>query len=92
MLKALCDRLPEKPDLYLDEMAVFLWDELYMQVTGCSISRALTSIGWLTSAWQKPKERNQGWRDSYIQEYSTGVAKYYCSSKVRSPVGYIKRN
>jgi hypothetical protein len=27
MLEALCDRLLEKPDLYVDEMAVFLWDE-----------------------------------------------------------------
>lgn len=27
MLEALCDHLLEKPDLYLDEMAIFLWDE-----------------------------------------------------------------
>jgi predicted transcriptional regulator len=27
MLEALCDHLIEKPALYLDEMAVFLWDE-----------------------------------------------------------------
>jgi hypothetical protein len=27
MIKALCDHLSEKPGLYLDEMAVFLWDE-----------------------------------------------------------------
>lgn len=27
MLEALCERLLEKPDLYQDEMVVFLWDE-----------------------------------------------------------------
>lgn len=27
MINALCDHLSEKPGLYLDEMAVFLWDE-----------------------------------------------------------------
>jgi hypothetical protein len=27
MLEALCDHLLEKPGLYLDEMALFLWDE-----------------------------------------------------------------
>jgi hypothetical protein len=27
MLEALCDHLIEKPGLYVDEMAIFLWDE-----------------------------------------------------------------
>jgi hypothetical protein len=27
MLEALCDHLLEKPTLYLDEIAIFLWDE-----------------------------------------------------------------
>ena len=27
MLEVLCDHLVEKPGLYLDEMAIFLWDE-----------------------------------------------------------------
>ncbi|KAJ5858067.1 hypothetical protein N7455_008961 [Penicillium solitum] len=27
MIEALCDRLLEKPGLYVDEMAIFLWDE-----------------------------------------------------------------
>jgi hypothetical protein len=27
MIGSLCDHLSEKPGLYLDEMAVFLWDE-----------------------------------------------------------------
>lgn len=32
MIKALCDYLLEKPHLYLDEMAVFLWDEFKAEV------------------------------------------------------------
>jgi transposase len=46
MLEALCDHLFEKPALYLDEMAVFLWDEFALQATKWSISRALKSKGW----------------------------------------------
>jgi hypothetical protein len=30
MLEALYDRLLEKPRLYVDEMALFLWDEFYI--------------------------------------------------------------
>ena len=46
MLEALCDHLLEKPTLYLDEMAIFLWDEFALQATKSSISRALASKGW----------------------------------------------
>jgi len=71
MLEALCDHLLEKPSLYLDEMAVFLWDEFQIYVTTCSISRALTSIGWSKkTVRQKAKERNQDLRDSYVHYLS----------------------
>lgn len=30
MLEAVCDHLLEKPGLYVDEMALFLWDEFYI--------------------------------------------------------------
>jgi hypothetical protein len=43
MLEALCDHLLEKPGLYLDEMALFLWDEFGTSVTVSSIRRALVS-------------------------------------------------
>ena len=33
MIEALCDHLFEKPGLYLDEMAVFLWDEFQTLIT-----------------------------------------------------------
>jgi hypothetical protein len=50
MLEALCDHLPGKPGLYLEEMAVFLWDEFEVHVSTFSISRTLKDIGWLKKA------------------------------------------
>jgi hypothetical protein len=44
MLAALCDRLLEKPGLFRDEMAVFLYDEFDVLVSVSSIGRALASI------------------------------------------------
>jgi hypothetical protein len=46
MLAALRDHLLEKPGLYRDEMAVFLYDEFDVLVSVSSISQALTSIKW----------------------------------------------
>lgn len=43
MLESLCDHLLEKPDLYLDEMAEFLFDEFKVVVSSYTISRALRS-------------------------------------------------
>jgi hypothetical protein len=45
MAEALCHHLLEKPGLYLDEMAVFLWDEFQEMVTTSSIRRALVAKG-----------------------------------------------
>ena len=67
MLEALCDYLLEKPTLYLDEMAIFLWDEFAIQATKSSISRALTSKGWSKkTARVKARERNLDLRDEYL--------------------------
>jgi transposase len=44
MIEALCDHLSEKSGLYLDEMAVFLWDELHTLATTSSIRRALERL------------------------------------------------
>ena len=41
MIDALCDHFSEKPGLYLDEMAVFLWDEFRTMITISSTKRAL---------------------------------------------------
>lgn len=71
MVKALCDHLLEKPYLYLDEMAIFLWDEFQVQVTTCSISRALKREGWSKkTAKQKAIERNADLRDAYVHYLS----------------------
>lgn len=71
MLEALCDHLKEKPTLYQDEMAVFLWDEFGKHVTIQSISRALASVGWSKkAARQVAKEQNADLRDYYLHSLS----------------------
>lgn len=46
MIEAHCEHLSEKPDLYLDEMAVSLWDEFRTLITTSSIKRAVLAKGW----------------------------------------------
>jgi transposase len=71
MLAALCDRLIEKPGLYRDEMAVFLYDEFGVLVSLSSISRALASIKWTKKATQRiANERNADLRDFYLHKLS----------------------
>ena len=71
MLEALREHLLEKPGLYQDEMAEFLWDEFGVLVTRFSISRALVSIGWSKkAARQVAKERNADLRDMYLRNLS----------------------
>jgi transposase len=71
MLEALCDHLLEKPGLYLDEMAVFLWDKFGLPITNSSISRALSSISWSKKTIQRrAKEQNPDLRDEYIHDIS----------------------
>lgn len=72
MLEALCEHLMEKPTLYQDEMALFLWDEFGKHVTIQSISRALASVGWSKkAARQIAKERNADLRDFYLHNLSS---------------------
>lgn len=72
MLDALREHLLEKPDLYLDEMAVFLWDEFSILVTTASIiRRALISVGWPKKAAQRiAQECNADLRDYYLHNLS----------------------
>jgi hypothetical protein len=71
MLNALCEHLLEKPDLYLDEMVVFLWDEFEVLVTTSMVSRALTSIRWSKKVARRvAKERNPDLRDLYLHNLS----------------------
>jgi hypothetical protein len=45
ILEALREYLLSKPDRYLDELAILLWDDFDVLVITMSISRALASIG-----------------------------------------------
>lgn len=72
MPEALCDHLLEKPGLYLDEMAIFLWDEFHILATTSSIRRALVSKGWSKKAdQQKAKEQNAELREFYLHNLSS---------------------
>jgi transposase len=59
MLEALCEHLLEKPELYLEEMALFLWDEFEVLVSTSSITRALKSKCWSKKAARRvAREQN----------------------------------
>jgi transposase len=67
MLDALRERLLEKPGLYLEEMALFLWDEFGVLVSTHSISRTLRAVGWSKKvARQIAREQNAELRDFYL--------------------------
>lgn len=71
MLEVLKEHLLEKPELYLEEMAVFLWDEFEVLVSPSSISRALRSSNWSKkTARRVAKERNPDLRDLYLHNLS----------------------
>lgn len=66
ILDALCEYLLEKPDLYRDEMVLFMLDEFDIQVTPSSIGRALKSRGWTKKTIRRiVKGRNPNLRDIY---------------------------
>lgn len=72
MLEALCEHLLEKPNLYQDEMVVFLWDEFRVLVTIYSVGRALASVGWSKKASRQiARERNAELRDYYLHTISS---------------------
>lgn len=71
MLDALLKLLLEEPDLYLDELVVYLWDEFEVLVQAATISRALTSIGRSKKiARQVARERNADLIGFYLHNLS----------------------
>ena len=71
MMEALCEHLYAKPSLYLDEMAVFLWDEFLVLVTTSSIRRALIAEGWSKkTARRQAREQNADLRECYLHNIS----------------------
>ena len=72
MLEALREHLLEKPDRYLDELAIFLWDDFEAVVTASTISRALKSAGWSKKACRRVASgRNANLRDFYLHNLSS---------------------
>jgi len=60
-----------KPDQYLDEMAVILWDEFEAWVSESTISRSLRAAGWSRKiARRVAHERNADLRDTYFHNLS----------------------
>jgi hypothetical protein len=71
MLSTLLEQLIEKPELYQDEMAIFLYNEFDVVVTTPTISRALALAGWSRKAVRRvAKERNVDLRDFYLHNLS----------------------
>jgi transposase len=70
-LDALCEHLLEKPELYRDEMVLFLLDEFKAHITTSSIGRALASIGWTKKTIRRvAKGLNADLRDLYLHNTS----------------------
>lgn len=71
VLDALLDRLLVKPDLYLDEMADFEWDEFELKVSEDSVRRSLKAYGWSKKKTQRVAcERDLDLREACLRELS----------------------
>lgn len=71
MLDALCEHLLEKPELYQEEMVLFLLDEFKVNVTTFSVARALKSKGWTKKTIRRiARGRNTDLRDLYAYNTS----------------------
>lgn len=92
ILDALCEYLLEKPDLYRDEMVLFVLDEFNTHVTPSSIGRALKSCGWTKKTIRRiAKGRNADLRDLYMyNSWDSGFRSYYYVFVDES--GYDKRS
>jgi len=53
MIQTICDHLLEKPELYVDGLVLFFWDEFHVWVTNSSLKRALASVGWSKKSLDK---------------------------------------
>jgi len=79
MLDALCEYLLEKPDLYRDEIVLFVLDEFNTHVTPSSIGRALKSRGWTKKSIRRiAMGRNADLRDLYMHNsWDSGFRSYH---------------
>lgn len=94
MVQVLCDHLLEKPQLYLDEMIIFLYDEFHELFTKSSIRRGLKREGWSKKASkQKAKECNTDLYDTYfyfISSFSSYQLVYVDKSGCDKQIGFRK--
>lgn len=71
ILETLIDHLLMKPDLYLDEMADFIWEEFELEVSEYSIRRSLRACKWSKKRnRQVAYERDPDLRDAFLHELS----------------------
>ena len=95
MVTALCDHLLEKPDQYLDEMVVFLWDEYETMVDPSTISRVLDKIAWSNKTIRRrAREQSQDLRDFYLHnlsEFNSYHLVYVDESGCDKRIGFRKR-
>jgi hypothetical protein len=65
------DHLLTKPDLYLDEMADFVWDQYELVISVASVRRSLKAHGWSKKKNQRvARERDPELRDTCLYELS----------------------
>jgi transposase len=83
MLDALREHLLEKPGLYQEEMALFLWDEFSVLVSTHSISRTLRALGWSKKvARQIAREQNADLRNFYLYKLTQFQSYHTLSSSM----------
>ena len=71
ILSVLRNHLLKKPEIYQDEIVLFLLDEFEVLVIPFSISRALASVGWSKkTTYRITQERNADLRDLYLYNLS----------------------
>ena len=71
VLSALLDHLLTKPELYLDEMAEFVWDKFEVSVSVGSIRRSLKACNWSKKKNRRvARERDAELRDACLYELS----------------------
>lgn len=71
MLAALFEHLLMKPDLYLDEMADFIWHVFELEVSAYSIRRSLKACKWSKkNNRQVACERDHDLRNAFLYELS----------------------
>jgi transposase len=71
MLVALCEHLFDKPNQYLDEMALYLWNEFEVAVSTSAVDKPLKPISWCKKTCRRvAQDRNANLRDCYMYQLS----------------------